>query len=276
MKKKIVISLAIGIILLLAIFALINSKESSGISSVEDLLAPPAVADYYEETNRIEVDSGTVTIFRSTGEEEVVTESADVEIGDKIVVGVNSEATLYWFDDSISRLSTGTEISIDKADYNPENISETDISFEVVTGEVWSKVQNLVDEESEFLSYTGNIVAGVRGSTYNHKIFDGKVSIASIEHAAFIEDGSGDSLVIVSGEEATMDDDGKVEAKEIPEEKMNGEWYKENLNKDKSDKKKTMRKKLDRLKKKIGPMPGEPGYDKKYKICVPKLNQYEL
>ena len=37
----------------------------------------------------------------------------------------------------------------------------------VIKGEVWSKVRNLVDEDSEFLSYSGNIVAGVRGSTYN-------------------------------------------------------------------------------------------------------------
>ncbi len=274
MKKKLIILLAIGIIALVTIFGLTRNKQSTTISSVEDLLAPPVAADYYEDTNRIEVDSGSVTIIRSTGEEEVITDESNVGVGDTIIVGEESEATLYWFDDSISRLSAGTEITIDTADYNPENINETDIGFEVVSGEVWSKVQNLVDKDSEFLSYSGDIVAGVRGSTYNHKVSNGKISVSSIMHAAYVENKNGERQTIVSGEKAMMDEEGStnIEVENILPETMNGKWFRENFIQDKNDEKKIMRKKLDRLKKKIGPLPGESGFDDKQKLLEEKLN----
>jgi len=88
-------------------------------------------------------------VVRSGGGSDEVNGETTIAIGDTVKVSADGSATLYWFDDSVSRLKGGTEMTITAADYNPENLSEVDINFEVVNGEVWSKVINLVDPESD-------------------------------------------------------------------------------------------------------------------------------
>lgn len=279
MKKKLsIIIIAVIIIGIGATFIMRSGGTPEFI--IDDILAPTAAADYYAEENRLKVEKGTASILRADGEEEVVEIETTVGIGDTILISAGGEATLYWFDDSISRLSGGTEITIDKADYNPENINETDIGFEVVTGEVWSKVQNLVDEDSEFLSYSGNIVAGVRGSTYNFTVKNGMIEVDSIRHAAFIGERSGTEIdfakTIISGRQALIDQSKKfksldqiMEVKNIGEERLQD--LQENIRKDKKDERVINEKRTDRLKKKVGPLPGEPYYDKKMKLINKKL-----
>ena len=278
--KNVIISVIVILFVLLGIIGYVKKLQMSDGLSIDDILAPPAAADYYEDTNRLKVESGAVTVTRNTGEKEVVTEETDVGMGDTITVGMDAEATLYWFDDSISRLSAGTEITIDKADYNPENINETDIGFEVVTGEVWNKVQNLVDEDSEFLSYSGNIVAGVRGSTYNFLVNDEVIEVDSIRHAAFVGEKNEDEVsmveTIMSGNQALINRGDRftdlnqvMEVKNITKEKL--ESLQENIAKDKRDIKTINKKKADRIKKRIGPLPGEAGYEKKMQLIDKKL-----
>jgi len=280
MKKKLSILIIIIIVIVVGIaFGLTRSRQTANII-IDDILAPTAAADYYEGENRLKVESGTATVKRSDGTEETVETETTVGMGDTIIVSEDGEATLYWFDDSISRLSGGTEITIDQADYNPENINETDIGFEVVSGEVWSKVQNLVDEDSEFLSYSGNIVAGVRGSTYNFIVKDELIEVDSIRHAAFVGQKDGDKKTIMSGRQALINKskrfanlDQIMDVRGISKDKFQD--YVENIQKDKRDLNMLNKKRIEKLRNKIGPLPGEPGYDKKMNLINKKLESIE-
>ncbi len=249
---------------------------------VDSLLVEDSFADLYAESNRLEVTSGTATITQSDGVSIEVSKEQNVNVGDVITVSEDSTATLHWFDGSISRLQAGTELTIEAADYNPENVSETDIKFNVVSGEVWSKVIDLVDEDSSFLSEGGTVVAGVRGSAFNFIVPKiGPVEVKSFEHAAFIasldDDGEieeGTEETIVSGEQVTVEDD-EITVEEIPEEELSSDWVKENTERDEKAKEEFQERNLNRLKRLAGPLPGEPGYEKKQEAIQERLDSIE-
>lgn len=259
MNKKVLI-LVIALAVVAAGVLVYVKTGGGGDKSMDNLLVPTAAADIYEETNRLEVLEGSVTIKRVSGDEEEVLDTTDVDVGDTIIVSADGKATLYWFDHSISRLAAGTELTIDQAAYNPENINEADINFEVISGEVWSKVQAIVDEDSEFLGYAGNVVAGVRGSVFNFAVEGDEVIVDSIVHALTV----GDEM-ITSGEQGSFKKESgdKVSMDAIPAEAWDREWFKNNLESDEADHKRMMGAMMQKLRKAIGVLPGEPGFEKK-------------
>src|SRR3989338_10251146 len=91
-------------------------------------------------TNRLEVEQGSVRLTRVDGEVVEVAAEARVGIGDRIEVSTDGLATIRWFDDSVSRLSGGTDMRVTAADYAPLDPSETHVRFELTAGTVWSKV----------------------------------------------------------------------------------------------------------------------------------------
>lgn len=257
-KKVLILVIALGVVAAGALVFL--TTGGTGDKTTDNLLVPTVAADVYEETNRLEVSAGTVTIKRVSGEDEVVIDQTDVEVGDTIMVSADGKATLYWFDHSISRLAGGTELTIDQAAYNPENINEADINFEVVSGEVWSKVQAIVDEDSEFLGYAGNVVAGVRGSVFNFAVDGDEVTVESIAHAMTVGDQT-----MTSGERGNFEKESGdiVSVGAIPDKAWDRDWFKDNLDKDKVDQRRMMAAMMERLRNAIGALPGEPGFEKK-------------
>ncbi len=257
-KKVLILVIALAVV---AAGGLVYLKTGGGGNGdIDNLLVPTAAADVYEDTNRLEVSEGSVMIKRVSGEEEEVTDEADIGVGDTIIVSAEGKATLYWFDHSISRLAAGTELTIDQAAYNPENINEADIGFEVVSGEVWSKVQAIVDEDSEFLGYAGNVVAGVRGSVFNFAVKGEEVVVDSIAHALMVGDET-----ITSGQQGSFKKDSgdKMSLDAIPDKAWDREWFKNNLESDEIDQKRMMAAMMEKLRNALGALPGEPGFYKK-------------
>ncbi len=259
-KKVLILVIAFGVVAAGALVFVKTGGGGEGGSNdvVDNLLVPTAAADVYEDTNRLEVKAGSVTIKRLSGDEEEVTDETDVEVGDTIVVSADGKATLYWFDHSISRLAAGTELTIDQAAYNPENINEADIGFEVISGEVWSKVQAIVDEDSEFLGYAGNVVAGVRGSVFNFAVKGDEVIVDSIAHAMTVGDET-----MTSGEQGSFKKNtgDKVSVGAIPDDAWEREWFKNNLKNDEADHGRMMKAMMAKLKDTVGALPGEAGFD---------------
>lgn len=248
---------------------------------LDELLAPPVSADYYEDSNTLTVNRGSATVKRITGEIEEITSVTTVEMGDTITVGEESLVTIQWFDDSISRLQAGTELVIDEATFNPENITETDINLNVIKGEIWSKVKSLVDEDSEFLTYSGQVVAGVRGSTINFKVTDEGIIIESIEHAAMIGKRDPETKVItpntyiIQGKRAKVVSEKEVEVDDIPKERLEQEWFKNNKADDKKASEKLIQKNLERLQKRAGLLPGEKGYKRKMRMIQKRMEEID-
>lgn len=256
-KKVLILIVALAVVVAGAVvyWKVLDTGESGGGGNA---LVPAAAADIYEEENRLEVMKGSVTVSRASGEEEEITDETTVNVGDTIQVGPGSRATLYWFDHSVSRLAPNTEITIDQAAYDPENINETDINFEVVSGEVWSKVQAIVDEDSEFLSYSGNVVAGVRGTVYNLEVREDEVVVETIAHALTVGEET-----LVKGEQAGFEkESGATKFKEkMPDDIWERPWFTENLEHDKADEMRMRAAMMEKMRNVLGVLPGEPGFD---------------
>ena len=254
-KKVLILVIALAVVTAGAVVYFKFADRSD--SGSDNLLVPTAAADVYEDDNRLEIIQGTASVTRVSGEVEEISDETTVDMGDSIKISENGKATLYWFDHSISRLAAGTELKIDQAAYNPENINEADIGFEVISGEVWSKVQAIVDEDSEFLSYTGSVVAGVRGSVFNFKVDGDEVVVDSIAHALQVGDET-----LTSGEQAGFKkDDGEETFKhEIPIDQWDRQWFRENAEFDKADRERMMAAMMNRLRNSIGALPGEPKF----------------
>lgn len=246
---------------------------------VDKLLAPPTGEDFYNEGNILKV-SGSAEVTHADGKTEVAKGELAVVPGDTIRV-VKGTAVLHWFDDSISRLKEGTELKIDKADFNPENLTETHVGFKVVAGEVWSKVRALVDKKSEFLSQAGGVVSGVLGSTYNLIVSNEGVTVESIEHAAFVapvdpKTGSrGKTQPLVKGQMVkapvvkTLKSSFNVQ--KIPAERLAQGWVVNNDKDDKVAEKVLRQKNLERLRARAGALPGTPEYDEKMSLIQSRL-----
>ncbi len=143
-----------------------------------------------------------MAVSRAEGTKETVTTATTVAPGDNLTVSNDGFASIQWFDDSVSRLKAGTIIRITATDYNPDDISQTKVNFEVVTGTVWSKVMDLVNGESSFSAQGGGVVSVVRGTVFNMTITTDAVLVDAIEHATFVKMEGEETRDIAQGESA--------------------------------------------------------------------------
>lgn len=259
-------------------------KKVGNDSQIDKLLAPPTAGNFYESKTVLKMTAGSAEVKRADGKTEIVTAETTVAPGDTIKILAKGAGVVTWFDDSISRLKEGTELTIDKADFNPENLTETKVNFHVVSGEVWSKVRALVDKKSEFLSYSGNVVSGVRGSTYNMIVTNEGVAVESIAHAAFMADfdpktkSIGKAKTLVRGQvaKAPRVASGKrleIQIDKIPPKRLTESWMKENEDQDVKVEKVLRQKNLKRLLDRAGALPGEAGYEDKMRQIGDRLGK---
>jgi len=103
---------------------------------------------------------GTVQVLRN----DVMIPASDVENlqeGDVIITGDDGIAVIRYFDDSVTRLSYGTELRIKKLYQYNTAVAETEVGLKLEKGRVWSQVVNLVGQESSFQVETNGMSAVV-------------------------------------------------------------------------------------------------------------------
>ncbi len=110
-------------------------------------------------------------------------------MSDSIETGLDSLAMITWPDHSITRLGSASRIGIQKmlAEKGYQNIQ---ISFSLEKGKIWSTVVRSLIGESYFETHLpeNNIVAGVRGTTYEIHLEDHYIH--AIHHAISLRDSS--------------------------------------------------------------------------------------
>jgi len=285
MKKvlAIVTSLLLIVVILVVVFSG-NGQVPLDQINIQNFIKPVSAADFYNDENTLEINQGTAVVKRAAGESEDISDETTVSIGDHVSISEDGLATLTWFDESITRLKGGTEIEIQEADYNPENISETDISYELVEGEVWNKISNLVDSESEFLVSHGTVVAGVRGTTNNISVWNDEFVVESIKHATFVAqvDSQTKEFVqkkpVVKGKHAVIskramqkDEPLEIRVLEIQDDVMEDSWYRDNLELDTEAEEEIRERQMQRLEERVGMLPGDPGYQEKDRLIKQML-----
>jgi len=158
---------------------------------------------------RIEQVSGDVT-RRPKGSSDVIIGKIGDELnrGDVIETGANGTAIIHWLDQGESRLSTSTRIQIEALSNDEEGMLDIRLKLEV--GRIWMRMQSLLDLESTVSMQTSDVIATVRGTSFDVSKPEGKettiwVSDSVVEAlATSTEEQAG--LFIVEGSMAKFSD----------------------------------------------------------------------
>ncbi|MFH1375620.1 MAG: FecR domain-containing protein [Patescibacteria group bacterium] len=189
------------IIILLGIFTF--ATLASGFFSV-DALAPDVLTGLQEVTH-LELAQGTVWVNGQAAED-----GTPLHEGDTIELQSDASASLVFFDGSVSRLRSGTKITITKLSGTDPESPDSQIELELSIGKVWSKVIKLINNESMFSVATNEVAATVRGSAFDVEVSEsGNTTVMATEHSLSLQKvahsgaQTSESVLIVEGQKAT-------------------------------------------------------------------------
>ena len=115
-----------------------------------------------------------------------VTGIKDLKQGDKITVGKGARATIKYPDDSVSRLTSETEIVLEQIEFDDES-GDRNVKIKTIFGEVYTKVVKLLSLNSSYEVKTETTVAAIRGSALNFKVDKaGEAQVIAAEHTVEI------------------------------------------------------------------------------------------
>lgn len=95
---------------------------------------------------------------------------------DKVYTRDNAEAAVRFFDDSVSRLSAQTVVEIDELKGSQFGVSSY-VEIEVENGQVWSKVVNLVADDSAFVVKGNGLIAEAKKGAFNVSVNNDNVEL---------------------------------------------------------------------------------------------------
>lgn len=178
--------------------------------------------------------SGEVYLARD-GQILDVYQGIELKENDRVITGENAVAVIEYLDDSVSRLSSESEVYISKLESDPVNSVRTFVEIEVLEGKVWSKAVNLVEDKSSFVVEAGNYKAQATKAAFNVEFDEDQEVVISVFNNA-VNLTSEDNVEInriVSGEEVEVDSRrNRVIVNEISKEKREEEWVIVNLSSD--------------------------------------------
>ncbi|MFH0834361.1 MAG: DUF5667 domain-containing protein [Patescibacteria group bacterium] len=263
------------IAIILGIFAL--AVLQSGLFSYS-ALAPDFLGEIYNQTH-LEIRSGEVLVNGVLAKNGI-----QLKTGDDVEVQKGAEADIVFFDNSISRLSEGTKITLSQVEGEDSNKGVTRVKLKLSLGEVWSKVTKLVNNESTFEITTTDVAAAVRGSAFSIAVNEsGNTSVMAVEHSLSLEKvrtsklEKDESVVIIEGQKAVSqprirravapslvtavpESSIRFKVEDIAENEKTSSWYQGNELDDKLQEIK-VRRKIERAQEDlVGVLPGEFGY----------------
>lgn len=187
-----------------------------------------AFADTITQINEI---SGGVTVLRD-GKEMVASRKMELYEGDKIVTRDDGFASIVFLDDSVTRLSSTTALSITKLFSDPSDKTSTYVEVKVDEGSVWSRVLNLLGKDSAFVVKAGDAVATTKKAAFNVSVSGDDAALEVYNHVVEIKTPVSESKV-VSGEKVITGEQENSAVVKIEQEAKGNDWVKMNLENDK-------------------------------------------
>lgn len=219
-----------------AVFWLANKNKKLPFGALE-VLANDGVV--------LEVIQGQVKITIA-GREKVLFAPASQEItkGAKIETLAGGRANIIFPSGSVARLDSAT--SVDLSDYQSleRNIK---VKIYLSSGNLWSRVQRLLDVDSEYEVKTSNTVAVVRGTSFNISRLDDQTRVDVLSNKVSIAAIDSQSGQVLPGGQIDIEAGKfvKVDSANLPSEQkplvsevispqdLQQPWYRENLDSDK-------------------------------------------
>ncbi|MFC1616321.1 FecR domain-containing protein [Patescibacteria group bacterium] len=153
--------------------------------------------------------AGDLKIYRD-GDPIAVFIGMEIKEKDRVITGKNAIAVIEYHDDSITRLSENTEIIINELDIDREDVTRTYVEIDVVEGNVWSKVVNLVDDDSAFVVLAEDISTEATQAAFNVAVEDHEVEVEVFDHTVEIKTKNSDikraPKLIVLADETTEEE----------------------------------------------------------------------
>lgn len=113
-----------------------------------------------------------------------IKEEQVIYVGDFVRTGENSEATVYFFDDSLVRLMDNSEIGIKNLRQNPFIYKTGVINLYLNQGHIWNKALQIQDEFSKFIVETNDsIISTNKGTFIVERTKDQKTEITTIDRS---------------------------------------------------------------------------------------------
>ncbi|MFH1533932.1 MAG: DUF5667 domain-containing protein [Nitrospirota bacterium] len=185
---------------------------------------------YASEFTTLDSFEGEVHIERD-GEMIELEEDMRLYEKDRIITGADGKATVKFFDDSVSRLSGDTEILIDVL-HRP--VGSTVISYveiDLINGNMWSKVLNLVEKKSSFVVQSSDIFTATKKAAFNVSVDNMEVEVDVYKNVVDVVTAH-EVETVVSGQKAVLNQENNVEVTKIAKEVKESDWVKENLDTD--------------------------------------------
>jgi len=178
--------------------------------------------------------SGDVVVLRRG---EILPAFAGMKLveSDVVYTDKNGVAVIQFLDRSVSRLSSNTEVFLDELRKHDDVSAKTSVKISVVSGSVWSKVLNLVGDDSFFVVKAGDVYTKAQRAAFNVNFQRNDVSVEVFNHAVEIYDvkTKSSSEKVVSGYRAVKNSGKKVvEIKPVVLKKNDLAWVRDNLRKD--------------------------------------------
>lgn len=154
---------------------------------------------------------------------------------DRVLTSSDSELSIAFMDDSVSRLRSSTDFKINEISVFDQSKLKTYVEVEVVSGIVWNKVVNLVDENSSFVVKADDIYAKAKKAAFNIEVEENKAEMSVFKNNIEIHSPSSSQKIasVMTGQKMVIDKETKVlEVRKIEKEKKTDTWIVSNLKED--------------------------------------------
>ena len=173
---------------------------------------------------------GFVSVLRD-GKVMPVSENMKLEEMDQVVTGDDGYAAIKFFDDSMSRLSRGTVVVLNKLEKVGDSSVKSYVEVSLKEGRLWSRVLNLVQSHSAFTVEANELYVTAKKAAFDVVVDDKKTDVQVFNH---VVDISGVSVSkAVSGQKVTMDSDKNVSVGVLSNMEKSDDWVTTNLDDDK-------------------------------------------
>lgn len=216
------------------------------------------------------------TLVELTGHVDIVRDGFVIEAeenmllkqGDVIVTGPKSTAIIRYIDDSVSRLSSRSELKIIKLFQDQKNASKTEVEIELTQGRVWNQVVNIVGDESSFIveanEMTANASEKASFDISADESFDTKVSVFENKVKVSLVDEKHETVQLVLEGYALETDHKQPQIEKITINSGDDtDWVASNIEKDKAYKKEVEKEDIEASKAEAGLTPENPFYTAK-------------
>ncbi len=150
---------------------------------------------------------------------------------DSVETGENALAVIKYLDDSVSRLSENGYLLMSQLDRDVDNPAKTYVRVSLAEGNLWSRVVNLVSDQSVFVVQAKDVYAQTNKAAFNVQVADKEVQVQVFSREVDVQ-SSGSMSEVASGKKAIVVDD-SILVKNIPQTEQNLTWVQDNLESDK-------------------------------------------